>query len=111
METLTQLLEQSRGEIEAHWTDPGDASHPHFLQRGADLLASVRLWVQDKSASDETVREILRFADVAALQQAAADLENNGTDDGRVASYLITGILNAPQQEFSMIVGYSLMAF
>ncbi|HEY6686042.1 MAG TPA: hypothetical protein VI094_07535 [Propionibacteriaceae bacterium] len=54
---------------------------------------------------------MLRFADVAVLQQAAADLEKNGTDDGRVASYLITGILNAPQQEFSLIVGYTLMAF
>jgi hypothetical protein len=43
METLTELLGRPCGEIEAHWTDSGDASHP---QLQTARVRSVPLWIR-----------------------------------------------------------------
>jgi hypothetical protein len=109
MDSLYQLLDQSQREISAAPRDDSTDDYDHyFIDRGADLLASLRLLAQSRFEDDAAVRTMLTHADGPVLAEASRALEEQGTDDGFTAARLVDGIANTPQPELMGIVVYAL---
>jgi hypothetical protein len=108
---LQQLRTRSRHEIDAHAGDLGDTEPGrYFIDEATELLAALRLWAESQFRTDQEVRELLKLADVVALNTIARQLEELGTPEGHTASRSVALIAGRPSGELMATAGYALRA-
>jgi hypothetical protein len=64
----------------------------HFVDRGAALLAALRVWADIQQRSDTDVRSLVIAADATVLKNIATELAQGGGDDALAASRRLKGI-------------------
>ena len=100
MATFGQLKEQAEQDIRAHIPRPASGSTEHFVadttnyfvERGAVLLAALRLWAEPRHKTDGDLQALIDLANAATLQNIAEELAKSHSPDELHASLQLEGI-------------------
>ena len=109
MGTFIELKEQAEKDIRAHIPRPSSDSAEHFVadttnyfvERGAALLAALRLWAEPRQKTDADLRSLIDSANAATLENIAEELAENRDPDGLHASVQLEGIAYEPPRQLT----------
>ena len=109
MSTFTELREQAEQEIRAHIrSTSSESSHQfvvdstnYFVERGAVLLAALRLWAESRQKTDADLRALIDSASPTTLVNIARELAESHSPDELHASVQLEGIAYAPLPSLS----------
>jgi hypothetical protein len=107
--TFSELKEQAEQDIRAHVPRPSPDSAEHFVadttnyfvERGALLLASLRLWAQPRHETDADLRALIDSASARTLVIIARELAESHSPDDLHASVQLEGIAYEPRRQLS----------
>jgi hypothetical protein len=102
--TFSELKEQAEQGIRAHIGSASSNSAHHFVvdstnyfvDRGAALLAALRIWAEPRRMTDADLRALIDSANAATLENIAEVLAHSHGPDGLHASLQLEGIAFAP---------------
>ena len=112
MSTFIELKEQAERDIRVHVPHPSSDSADHFVadtttyfvERGAVLLAALRLWAEPRQETDADLRALIDSANAATLEDIAEDLAETRDPQELLASVQLEGIAYAsPHQLYDTI--------
>ena len=109
MSTFIELRDQAELDIRADipLTSPDSTSHfavdatNYFVERGAVLLAALRLWAEPRQKTDGDLRALIDSASPMMLERIASELAENRDPDELHASVQLEGIAYAPLPSLS----------
>jgi len=107
--TFIELRDQAELDIRADipLTSPDSTSHfavdatNYFVERGAVLLAALRLWAEPRQKTDGDLRALIDSASPMMLERIASELAENRDPDELHASVQLEGIAYAPLPSLS----------
>jgi hypothetical protein len=107
--TFIELKEQAEQDIRVHVPHPSSDSAEHFVsdttnyfvERGAVLLAALRLWAEPRHETDADLRALIDAASARTLVIIARDLAESHSPDELHASVQLEGIAYEPQRQLS----------
>jgi hypothetical protein len=108
--TFIELKEQAEQDIRAHIQRPpssDSAEHfvadttNYFVERGAVLLAALKLWAEPRHETDADLRALIDSASARTLVIIARDLAESHSPDELHASVQLEGIAYEPQLQLS----------
>jgi hypothetical protein len=107
--TFIELKEQAEQDIRAHVLHPSSDSAEHFVadttnyfvERGAVLLAALRLWAEPRQETDADLRALIDSASARTLVIIARDLAESHSPDELHASVQLEGIAYEPRRQLS----------
>ncbi|MFL6044885.1 MAG: hypothetical protein ACJ72M_07200 [Propionibacteriaceae bacterium] len=109
MSTFIELKEQAEQDIRAQIQRPSSDSAEHFVadttnslvERGAVLLAALRLWAEPRHETDADLRALIDSASARTLVIIARDLAESHNPDELHASVQLEGIAYEPRPQLS----------
>ena len=109
MSTFIELKEQAEQDIRAHVPHPSSDSAEHFVadtttyfvERGAVLLAALRLWAEPRQETDADLRALIDSASARTLVSIARELAESHSPDELHASVQLEGIAYEPRRQLS----------
>jgi hypothetical protein len=107
--TFIELKEQAEQDIRAHIPRPSSDSAEHFVadttnyfvERGAVLLAALRLWAEPRQETDGDLRALIDSASARTLVIIARELAESHSPDELHASVQLEGIAYEPRRQLS----------
>jgi hypothetical protein len=107
--TFIELKEQAEQDIRAQIQRPSSDSAEHFVadttnslvERGAVLLAALRLWAEPRHETDADLRALIDSASARTLVIIARDLAESHNPDELHASVQLEGIAYEPRPQLS----------
>jgi hypothetical protein len=107
--TFIELKEQAEQDIRAQIQRPSSDSAEHFVadttnslvERGAVLLAALRLWAEPRHETDADLRALIDSASARTLVIIARDLAECHNPDELHASVQLEGIAYEPRPQLS----------
>jgi hypothetical protein len=105
--TFIELKEQAEQDIRAHIPRPSSDSAEHFVadttnyfvERGAVLLAALRLWAEPRQERDADLGGLMGSASARTLVIIARDLAESHNSDELHASVQLEGIAYSPPRQ------------
>jgi hypothetical protein len=109
MSTFLELREKAEQEIRAHVRSTVSDSTHHFVvdstnylvERGAVLLAALRLWAEPRQKTDADIRALIDSASATTLLNIARGLAQGHSPDELHASVQLEGIAYEPPRQLS----------
>jgi hypothetical protein len=107
--TFSELREQAEQDIRAHIEQPSSGSTSHFVvdstnyfvERGAVLLAALRLWAEPRQKTDGDLRALIDSASARTLVNIARELAKGHSPDELHASVQLEGIAYETPRQLS----------
>jgi hypothetical protein len=107
--TFSELREQAEQDIRAHIEEPSSGSTGHFVvdstnyfvERGAVLLAALRLWAEPRQKTDGDLRALIDSASATTLVNIARELAKSHSPDELHASVQLEGIAYETPRQLS----------
>jgi Arc/MetJ-type ribon-helix-helix transcriptional regulator len=113
--TFIELKEQAEEEIRTHIRSTASDSTSHFtvdhtnyfVDRGAALLAALRLWAESRQKTDADLQALIDSANAATLQDIAEELAQNRDPDELHASLQLQGIAYETPHQLYDTLGFA----
>jgi Arc/MetJ-type ribon-helix-helix transcriptional regulator len=113
--TFIELKEQAEEEIRTHirstasdYTSHFTVDHTnYFVDRGAALLAALRLWAESRQKTDADLQAMIDSANAATLQDIAEELAQNRDPDELHASLQLQGIAYETPHQLYDTLGFA----
>jgi hypothetical protein len=107
--TFGELRDQAEHDIRAHLRSSSPDSTHHFatdftnysVERGAVLLAALRLWAEPRQKTDADLRALIDSASATTLVNIARELAESHSPDELHASVQLEGIAYEPPRPLS----------
>ena len=117
MSSFFELREQAAQEIRAHLRSSSPDSTHHFVvdstnyfvDRGAALLAALRVWSKPRRMTDTDLRALIDSASAATLENIAEELAQGHNPDELHASLQLEGIAYASLRQLSDTLEFARM--
>ena len=117
MSSFFELREQAAQEIRAHIRSTSSDSSSHFtvdhtnyfVDRGAALLAALRVWSKPRRMTDTDLRALIDSASAATLENIAEELAQGHNPDELHASLQLEGIAYASLRQLSDTLEFARM--
>jgi hypothetical protein len=115
--TFVELKDQAEQEIRAHLrsSSPDSAHHfvmdstNSFVERGAILLAALRLWAVPRHETDADLLALIDSASARTLVNIARDLAESHGPEELHASVQLEGIAYEPRRQLSDALDFARM--